>query len=254
MKKMSKSICKNIFICFLLVTFAMGFFMCLSPSVTKNSLMAYLRSDSNDSAVEEGFDTQQEDVSVDPQCPDLLVKQGNKLMLVHSKSPKSENNPMYFNSLSEYISHVEKQRQQGLRCPILFLQEENNTQGETVYRMRQSPTNMNAGGQVLPTQIGTSVSHPSPLPPSSQTVQIMDASISGNVFNKDMYPGFDSHGTYVGVYTTLDEIHDMTESGKISDNPMDTNCGGVLHSQQAVDSGKYDDRVVGKQTMVPKVI
>ena len=230
---------KTIFIVFLLCTFLIGFMIMLSPNVTKEKIFAFLRGEKS----LEGFNTESGETS-DSNCPDLLIKQGNQLMLVHSKLPKSDKNPLYFDTLTDYTSYVEIQRKQGLRCPILFLQEENNTQGETVYRMRPSPVDMNGGNQIVPTQVQG----------PSEPVRIVDSSRSGNVFNKDMYPGFDSHGTYIGVYTTLDEIHDMTSSGKLSDNPMDTNWGGVLHSQRAVESGKYDDRIVGKPKMVPKVL
>ena len=54
--------------------------------------------------------------------------------------------------------------------------------------------------------------------------------------------------------TELEKIHDSTEKAKVSDNPMDTNWGGVLFSQQAVESGKYVNREVGKPRMVPKVM
>ena len=35
---------------------------------------------------------------------------------------------------------------------------------------------------------------------------------------------------------------------------MDPNWGGVIFSRKTVESGKYDDRIVGKPTMVPKVM
>ena len=188
--------------------------------------------------------TQTQQVEDNPKCPNMLVKSGNKLMLYFSNLPKSDVNPIIFDTLEEYSAFIETQRKEGLRCPILFLQEETNTQGEEVYRMRPNPYDLNGGGNVLPVQ---------PQEPS-QPVKINDASRSGHTFNANLYPGFDSHGTYVGVYTTLDQIHDSTQASKLSDNPMDTNWGGVQYSQQAVDSGKYDDRIVGKPLMVPKVL
>ena len=69
-----------------------------------------------------------------------------------------------------------------------------------------------------------------------------------------MYAGFDSHGQDVGVYNELDAIHNSTQQQQLSDNPMDTNWGGVTYSQEMVLSGKYADRIVGKPTMVPKVL
>jgi hypothetical protein len=61
-----------------------------------------------------------------------------------------------------------------------------------------------------------------------------------------MYPGFDPYGQYTGVYTKLDAIHDSTEQAPVSDNPMDTNWGGVRHSVRQVASGKYAGNEVGR--------
>ena len=235
--KLKKNLPMIVFIWFIIFTFLVGIGVCLSPKITKETMMNLLGS-KKEAFTENSEETETEN----PQCPDVLIKQGSQLMLIHSKLPKSESNPIYFETLDDYTMYVEDQRKRGLRCPILFLQKENNAQGENVYRMRESPTELNGGFPIVPVQT-----------PSLEPVKIADATRSGNYFNKDMYPGFDSHGTYIGVYTTLDKIHDYTESGKISDNPMDTNWGGVLHSQAAVESGKYEDRVVGKPLMVPKV-
>jgi hypothetical protein len=49
---------------------------------------------------------------------------------------------------------------------------------------------------------------------------------------------------YVGKITNVDNIGLSTEKAKISDNPMDPNWGGVLYTQKAVDSGKYDENIV----------
>ena len=246
--KISKNLPMIILIWFIIFTFFVGLGVCLSPEVTKESMMNILKGTNK-----EGMTTQEmtemtetpETPESNPSCPNMLVKSGNKLMLYFAHLPKSEVNPMVFNTLEEYSAFIETQRENGVRCPVLFLQEESNTQGEDVYRMRPNPYDMNGGGNVLPVQ---------PLQPMDEPVKIDDASRSGTTFNANMYPGFDSHGTYIGVYTTLDQIHDSTQSTKMSDNPMDTNWGGVQHSQQAVNSGKYDDRIVGKQTMVPKVL
>lgn len=237
--KLKKNLPMIVFIWFIIFTFLVGVGVCLSPKITKETMMNLL---GNKKEAFTGDSEETETGTENPQCPDVLIKQGSQLMLIHSKLPKSESNPIYFETLDDYTMYVEDQRKRGLRCPILFLQKENNAQGENVYRMRESPTELNGGFPIVPVQT-----------PSLEPVKVADATRSGNYFNKDMYPGFDSHGTYIGVYTTLDKIHDYTESGKVSDNPMDTNWGGVLHSQAAVESGKYEDRVVGKQLMVPKV-
>lgn len=72
--------------------------------------------------------------------------------------------------------------------------------------------------------------------------------------DKGTYPGFDPYGLHIGRYTEIDKIHDSTANSKLSDNPMDPNWGGVEHTQNMVDSGKYEEREVTKQSYFsPKV-
>jgi hypothetical protein len=244
MKTLKKNFPLIILMWFVVFTFFVGLGVCLSPDITRESMMNILTGGGgNKDKEKEAFQTEKEENT--PTCPNMLLKKGNQLMLVFANLPKSESNPLMFNTLEEYSAFVETQRAEGIRCPVLFLQEETNTQGDDVYRMRPDPQNMNGGGQVLPVQpIQQAPQGPAP---------IRDASRSGNVFNANMYPGFDSHGNDIGVYTTIDQIHDSTELNKLSDNPMDPNWGGVTFSQSAVDSGKYIGNVVGKPTSVPKV-
>ena len=76
-------------------------------------------------------------------CPDMLVKKGQSLALYNTNQPVVEGrNPILFQSLDDYIEFVRIQEKNGINCPILYLQEEVNTQGENVYRMRPSPFDM----------------------------------------------------------------------------------------------------------------
>jgi hypothetical protein len=170
----------------------------------------------------------------DTSCPDMLIKSGNALLLYNSKLPESATNPLPFYNLDEYIRYVESERKKGNRCPVLFLQEEVNTQGQTVYRVRPSPFDPQAG---LPRSIELLRK------PTKGPMKIMDASRDNN-YNTDMYAGFDPYGQHVGQYTTLDKIHDSTRQGEWSENPMDPNWGGVMYTKQAVDSGKYKENEV----------
>ena len=52
-------------------------------------------------------------------------------------------------------------------------------------------------------------------------------------------------GLHIGQYTVLDAIHDSTYKGQsLSENPMDSNWGGVLYTKDAVDTGKYKENEV----------
>ena len=187
----------------------------------------------------EGLETAPENPRLpNKDCYNILIRTMNGLVLYNTFQTMSDTNPMTFANLDDYAAFIETQRNTGLRCPVLFLQPENNTQGQEIYRIRPSPFSLEAG---LP-PMNTGIITPS------------DASIDNPPYNQGTYSGFDPYGQYIGVYTTLDQIHDSTALPPVSDNPMDPNWGGVLHSQQMVDSGKYDERTVGKPVMVPRVI
>lgn len=211
-------------ILFLLISvFVLGIFVCLHPMVNRENMVNMM----NDQTTLE----QVQNTS----CPNLLIRSGNELHLINTNRPKGPGNPIIFPNLEKYLDYLHVQRSKNIRCPVLFLQEEQNTQGETVYRMRPSPTNMNGNVPVEP-------------------IQLLDASRDTPPYNENQYAGFDSHGQNVGEFTQLDEIHASTAYAKVSDNPMDTNWGGTSFSQDAVATGKYSDREVGKPSLVPKVI
>lgn len=215
----------KIFFGLVLLLFVMGAALCLNPNLTKENMENML---SNEVPLER--------VQVEGDaCPNLLIRSGNKLYLHNTNQQQSDTNPLIFENLDKYLEYVKAQREQNIRCPVLFLQEENNAQGQNVYRARPSPTSMEGGGQV-------------------EAVRIVDASRENPPYNQNQYAGFDPMGFNVGKYTELDQIHNSTANAAVSDNPMDENWGGTLFSNKAVDSGKYADREVGKPTMVPKVV
>lgn len=188
----------------------------------------------------EKYETRQPPSDETPEdCPDILVKSGAELHLYNSKKPaKDGENPVVFKSLDEYIQYLETQRKRGTVCPILFLQKENDAQGNDVYRVRPSPFNTGAG---LPISSNLHVGV------NKKPITVKDAS-RGSTYNTNLYSGFDPYGLYVGRITNVDQIGFSTEKDKISDNPMDTNWGGVLYTQKAVDSGKYDENIVTRSS------
>jgi hypothetical protein len=172
-------------------------------------------------------------------CPNLLVRSGNSILLYNTNRPNDETNPIPFYNLDEYANYLEIQKHKGVHCPVLFLQQETNTQGDDVYRMRPD---------IFNPQPGLLQNMPTPPNQPPKVVPVVDASRSSRIYNKNEYAGFDPYGLQVGQYSVLDKIHDSTGGGApLSDNPMDPNWGGVVYTQQKVDSGKYDDN----QVMVP---
>jgi len=260
------------FILFLITTFLMGLYLYvswyfdkyaqpekktkLSPensnkdihqtSFEKNMNTNYLNTDTNASR------------EYKKTCPKLLIRRGYKLYLYENTI---EDIPLVFDSMDDYTRYLEKQRPNGVECPVLFLQYENNSQGQDVYRIRSDPTDLNSGFNMsnrpsdyglMPykesfdaskNQVDASGVSP-PLGTKSNPITVKDANREVPPYNANQYNGFDSHGQYMGQYTNVDQIHDSTSKPMISENPMDDNWGGVLYTQQAVDSGKYDENLV----------
>lgn len=104
--------------------------------------------------------------TTDSSCPNLLIKKGNQLLLYNKNAPEKFGiNPRIFNDMDEYIYYVKEERlKTGKECPILYLQQESNMQGEDVYRIRAGPFDMDGG---VPTTVGYSDGAPrKAVPPS----------------------------------------------------------------------------------------
>ena len=163
------------------------------------------------SDIREGF-------NVAGNCPNILIKKGDRLYLQNtSKASVPGVNPIEFKNLEEYTEFVDWLRSQGIRCPILYLQQTYDTQGDRTYRVHPDPLEPNAG--IPPALVPTET-------------KLYDAG-----HNKGSMPGFDSQNQYIGDYTPLDKIFHKT--GSKSDNPMDNQWGGVQYSRNEAASGKY---------------
>jgi hypothetical protein len=224
------SISKRIFLLFLIFTFILGLYVTMYWNVSIN------------------MSTNEPMGNQDDSCPNLLIQKGNALLLYNKNKPEDENNPISFFNLDEYINYLEIQKGKGNSCPVLYLQQENNAQGNDVYRVRPSPFDKQGG---LPVESAATTSQTGAM---SNVIQRTDASRANLPYNKDQYPGFDPTGQYIGKYTNIDAVHDSTNAKKISDNPMDSKWAGIVYTQQMVDSGKYVDREITKPSFFnPKV-
>lgn len=180
-------------------------------------------------------------------CPDVLIRQGNQLLLYNSRIPVVKDmNPLVFSNLDEYIDFTRNERNKGNNCPVLFLQHETDIQGKDVYRVRPNPFDLQPG---LPSQ-SAAQSAQSPKQ-NRKPAPVIDANTDHPPYNAGQYAGFDPLGLSIGVFTTLDQVHASTENhGGLSDNPMDPNWGGVLYTQKQIQSGKYDERMVYKPNLL----
>lgn len=160
-------------------------------------------------------------------CPNVLIQKGSDFYLYNSKLAKVPGvNPLQFKSLEEYVEFTDWQRSQGIRCPVLYLQEVYDTQGNAVYKARPSPTNLSGGTPDTP----AAMQYQQPV------TKLFDAGRDDQPYNQNSYPAFDPQDQYIGLNTPLDKMY---HEGGVSPNPMDPNWGGEDYTQQLVDSGYY---------------
>jgi hypothetical protein len=162
-------------------------------------------------------------------CPNLLIQKGSKYYLYNSNIAQVPGvNPIEFNNLEEYTEFLEWQRGAGIRCPVLYVQNTYDAQGERVYKVRPSVTELEGG--LPPT---------TPVPLPLKFTPLVDATRSDPPYNQGSYPAFDQSSYYVGSTTPLDQIKNSDYNMLYSDNPMDPNWGGTGYTQALVDSGYY---------------
>jgi hypothetical protein len=202
-------------------------------------------------------------LSLSDNCADVLIQRGSKLFLYNTKRAEVPGvNPIQFANLEEYIEFTEWQRSQGILCPILYLQHSFDAQGDSVYKARPSPTNLQGGltdyvlgsnVMPLPTNVPIAGSDAklapgggiSPSNAGADSLQFeFDATRNDIPYNKNSYPGFDAHHKHAPLITPLDKM--FYSNTKVSPNPMDDNWGGAKYTDSLIDAGYYKDNEVNK--------
>jgi len=160
-------------------------------------------------------------------CPNLLVRKGNKLMLLNNRKARIPGiNPIYFDNLEDYVEFVKWQRSQDIKCPVLYFNEMQDAQGNTKYRMLNGPMDPQAG---LPSYNQVMVNE----------VPLYDANMDHPPYNQNNYHGFDSTNQNLGRYTSLDKAF-YTNTKRKSADAMEVNWAGAESARRMVKSGKYD--------------
>ena len=172
-----------------------------------------------------------EGMSMNRDCPNMLIRKGKELHLVYSNKPEVPGvNPVKFENLEEYVEFVEFQKKSGKgTCPILYLQETETADGGKGLRVLDDPIDPAAGLR--------SVGPPKLINPDP--VYIPDARADQSVYNKNMFTGLDPNEQNVGVKTPMDNIVD---GGAQSANPMDRNWGGHAMTNKALKTGRFSGR------------
>jgi hypothetical protein len=168
--------------------------------------------------------------SYEKRCPDILIQKDSRFYLYNSKVAKVPGvNPIEFENLEDYTEFLDWQHSQGIRCPVLFLQQTYDAQGNPVYKARPSVTEQQGG--LPPTY---------PAPPNPTL--LVDATRNDPPYNINSMPSYDQSSYYVGTTTPLDKMDTQEENmlyAGPSPNPMDPNWGGADYTQSLVDKGYY---------------
>lgn len=169
-------------------------------------------------------------------CPNILIQKGSKFYLHNSKVAKVPGvNPIEFENLEDYTEFLDWQHSQGIRCPVLFLQQTYDAQGNPVYKVRPSVSEQQGGLPPI---------YPGPPNPTA----LVDATRNDPPYNTNSMPSYDPSSYYVGTTTPLDNMNPSQEENMLyagpSPNPMDTNWGGADYTQSLVDKGYYAENEV----------
>lgn len=170
-------------------------------------------------------------------CPNVLIQKGSKYYLYNSKVDKVPGvNPIMFNNLEEYTSFLEWQRAAGIRCPVLYVQNSYNAQGQREYKIRPDVNDLHGG---LPPSVTSSPKRARFANlPANDYEAVQNVSIAENMmFNNDENVS-DQNLVRESAYAKI-----VPELG-LSPDPMDPNWGGDKYTQSLVDAGYYADNEV----------
>jgi len=163
------------------------------------------------------------------QCPNMLVKKGNKIHLINTKKAMIPGvNPIVFNNLEEYSEYIKWAQRVGVNCPMLYYEQSYDTQNNRGYKLSGDPLNQDLGFAA------------DPYYRKAQERLLLDSNRDDPPYNQSNYAGFDPNDERIGVKTPLDNITMTTSDG--SPNPMDANWKGHKFTQEAIDNGEFTGR------------
>lgn len=176
-------------------------------------------------------------ITTNKRCPNILLQKGSRFYLYNSKLAIIPGvNPISFDNLEDYTEFLDWQHSQGIRCPVLYLQQSYDTQGSEVYKVRPDIIEPEGGmSPVAPSYISNRLSQPTYKSRSN---------IDEKAFNANKFNTYESTPYTLSKMTEQEEIdYEHKRKGK-SPNPMDPNWGGAEYTQSLVDKGYYKDNEV----------
>jgi len=136
--------------------------------------LSYLVANEHNQKVKDGF--------MNNSCPDMLVQQGSTFSLYHSKQPRVPGaNPIVFNKLNDYVEYISWQRSNGIRCPVLFLQQGIDAQGNQSFKVLSNPIDPK-GGPPPSRAIGNLL----PKPSKNHSANAMDTAWVGDAYTQGL--------------------------------------------------------------------
>ena len=171
-----------------------------------------------------------------PRCPNMLIQKGSRFYLYNSKLANVPGvNPVEFENLEDYTEFLEWQRSQGIRCPVLYLQQTFDAQGNRVFKVRPSVSELQGG------------TPPSNASPSNANLSSDSPSTLG-IPNTPAYPDTTIETKDTQYHKTsmapCDQFTEQQGSQPISPDPMDPNWGGADYTQCLVDNDYYAENEV----------
>jgi hypothetical protein len=157
-----------------------------------------------------------------PRCPNILIQKDSRFYLYNSKVAKVPGvNPVEFDNLEDYTEFLDWQRSQGIRCPVLFLQQTYDAQGHPVFKVRPGVSEPLGGTPPSTLGIPDTPAYSQLLMDITQDTQYHKASLSPS-----------------------DRITEEQGEQPISPDAMDTNWGGAEYTQSLVDKGYYAENEI----------
>jgi hypothetical protein len=183
----------------------------------------------------EDDDTFEGFASAQTNCPNMLVQTGSKFKLFNSNNPKVK--PIEFDNLEDYTTFLEWQHKNGVTCPVLYLQQTSDVQGDDVFKVRPSVTEPQGGLLSHPVPAGQK--YVSELLDTPNNTKLVDASHDDPPYNRHGYPAFDQSSYYVGSTTPDMAINNTPVGSNKSGSAMETNWDSPAFTQKMIDQGAY---------------
>jgi len=171
-----------------------------------------------------------------PRCPNLLIQIGSKYYLYNSNLKKVPGvNPIEFSNLEDYTDFLKWQESVGVKCPVLYVQNTYDAQGNRVYKIRPNVCDLQGGLQptITPKQ-GVNV------PTNTTTINMTMPDIlktKTTPKQSEINPLVDFSKQNIEYPDFLAPL--TPKFVKLSDDPMNTNWGGEKYTDKMIDEGKY---------------